>query len=283
MEQIFFNPLVNIFLFFYKNLGENFVIAIILVTLILQLVLWPLSIRQYVAQKKMKGLQEKLKEVQDKRNAGKQLSVAEMQMASQAFKGMLAGCLPLLIQFPFLTSLYGLFTKIAGSNGDGTIFNSVVYSDKLKFDAGYHFHLDFLGLDLSKTIFNIGFTNISAVIILVILIIATIAAQYFQVKISTPLDLGNTKKDKTQVIDATAEKKKKHKKPNQIASTNKEIKDPVDREIAASPKQMQNIITGVIVLFSVVSPASLSVYWCARSVFVIILTQIQKRYIIKEK
>lgn len=274
MEVIFYNPIVNLFLFFYKLLFENFVLTIIAVTLIVQLVLWPLSIRQYLAQKKIKTMQDDMKKIQEKRASGKQLTVAEMQMTTQMLKGFFAGCLPPLIQLPFLFFLYEIITKVA--KGDGTVFNGTAYTDALRFPDGYKFHLDFFGLDLSKTIFNIGFNNIPAVIILVLIIGATVFAQYRSMKLSSPTLF--EKKKKVQEIDLTEKKKKK--KANEPIT--KDVEN-LPKEMEKTSQQMTQVLTYVILAMSIVLPAALSVYWLARSIFVIILTTLQKKYIIKEK
>lgn len=179
-----------------------------------------------------------------------------------------------------------MFNGIATAHGDGTIFNNVVYSDSLRFPQGYQFHLDFFGLDLSKTLFTVGTDNIIPLIIMVLIIAATFAAQYISIKLTNPQ--GTTKTDKNikkiQEIDVseTGKNKKKHLKPNQPAVSS-ELKDPVDKQIAASPQQLQFFLTIFILFISIMSAAALSIYWCARSVFVIILTLIQKKYILKEK
>ncbi|MEI7603835.1 MAG: membrane protein insertase YidC [bacterium] len=262
-------------MFFYKILFEDFTLTIIAVTLVVQLVLWPLSIKQYQAAKKMKFHQENLKKVQEKKASGKQLTVEESLMMSQALKSYCASCITPLIQLPFLMCLYDIINKVAQGKTAG-FFNGIAYNSSLHFANDYKFNINFFGLDLSKTVFNIGFGNITSIILLALMIIATVIAQYYSMKISSPQLF--EKKNKVQEIDASTESKKKKK------NTVEKAKEPnMSDEIAKTSEQMTKVMTYVILAMSIVLPAALSVYWLARSIFVIILTKIQQKYIIKEK
>lgn len=273
MDAILYNPIVNLYLFLYKSLFENFTLSIIVFTLIVQLILWPLTIQQYRAQKKLKELGNKAKSLQEKRATGKSLSVAEMQEQMQYMKSACATCLPILIQMPVIFFLFDIINKVA--HGEGTVFNHIAYSDSLRFPEGYKFHLDLFGADLSKTIFNVGFNNIFHFIVLLVIVIATTIAQYYSIKLTSSL---NKPDPKVQEIDATAGKKKKKKtKPE-------EIKPPsLADELTKNSEQMTKILTVVILAFSISFPVALSIYWLARSIFVIILTKLQVKYIIKDK
>jgi len=277
MDIIFYNPIVNLFLLLYKLLFENFVLSIFAVTLILSLILWPLNIRQYRSMKKMREYQDKAKKLQEKRASGKQLTMAEMQEQMQYLKGSIAGCLPVLIQTPFLFCLYDIFHKVSDPKNAGDIFNSVAYSPSLKFPNDYKFHLDFLGLDLSKTIFNIGFSNIWPVVLLVAIIIGAIVAQYFSMRMSSMVN--PTKPKLVQQIDATKDgKKNKKTKDKPLGSA-----DEVSSQIEKTTQQTMKIMIVFIGFLSISLPAAASIYFLARSLFVIILTKIQIKYIIKDK
>jgi YidC/Oxa1 family membrane protein insertase len=91
----------------------NYGWAIIVVTLIINLVLFPLKISQLKSGKKMQALQPRLKAINEKyKNIGlsdprkAQQNQEVMALYKEAGVNPLGGCLPLLIQLPFLYAFY---------------------------------------------------------------------------------------------------------------------------------------------------------------------------------
>ena len=81
--------------------------AIIVLTLIVKTILFPLQLRAYRSMAKMRTLQPKMKELQDKHADDRQaLSQAMMTLYKQEGVNPLGGCLPMLLQFPVFISLY---------------------------------------------------------------------------------------------------------------------------------------------------------------------------------
>lgn len=82
-------------------------VAIIILTIAIKLVLAPLTVKQVKSMKGMQKLQPKIKELQAKYKNNQQKMQQEMQ---KLYKEMginpLAGCLPLLIQMPFLIAIF---------------------------------------------------------------------------------------------------------------------------------------------------------------------------------
>ena len=67
-HSIIYQPIYNVLIFLYNVIpGHDFGIAIILVTLILKLLLFPLSQKQIEQQKKLQELQPKIKAIQENR------------------------------------------------------------------------------------------------------------------------------------------------------------------------------------------------------------------------
>ena len=87
--------------------------AIILLTLIIRLILSPLSIKTFRSQKVLSELQPKVKEIQEKfKNDAQKQTQQVMEMYKQYKINPFSGCLPLLIQLPILIALYQV--SIAG-------------------------------------------------------------------------------------------------------------------------------------------------------------------------
>ena len=81
--------------------------AIIVLTIIVRIVFFPLSIKALVSQRELNKLQPKIKELQEKHKGDKQaLGQATMQLYKEHKINPLSGCLPLLIQLPVLIALY---------------------------------------------------------------------------------------------------------------------------------------------------------------------------------
>ena len=81
--------------------------AIIVLTLIVKTILFPLQLRAYRSMAKMRTLQPKMKELQEKHADDRQaLSQAMMTLYKEEGVNPLGGCLPMLLQFPVFISLY---------------------------------------------------------------------------------------------------------------------------------------------------------------------------------
>ena len=104
------NPLVIAFeyiLSFLYSLIKNWGVAIIFLSIIIKALLFPLSRQSTVSMKKISQLNPEIKEIQEKYKDNPQKANAEMQALYKREKiNPLSGCLPLLIQFPFLIALY---------------------------------------------------------------------------------------------------------------------------------------------------------------------------------
>lgn len=82
-------------------------IAIIVLTIIIKIILLPLAVKQIRSMKGMQEIQPKIKEIQKKYKNDRAKMSAEMQkLYKENNVSPLAGCLPLLIQMPFLVSIY---------------------------------------------------------------------------------------------------------------------------------------------------------------------------------
>jgi len=107
MLDIIVNPFITVLLFLYQILGGNVVLAIVVFTILVRLATYPLTLKQQRSAKAMQELQPELKKLQEKyKNDREKLAQAQMQLWREHGASPLAGCLPLLIQFPILIGLY---------------------------------------------------------------------------------------------------------------------------------------------------------------------------------
>ncbi|MDE2229188.1 MAG: membrane protein insertase YidC [Alphaproteobacteria bacterium] len=92
--------------FFYKLLG-NFGLAILLLTVIIKLVFFPLANKSYRAMSKMKKLQPEMQKLREKFGDDKEkLNKETMALYKRVGANPMAGCLPIVIQIPVFFSLY---------------------------------------------------------------------------------------------------------------------------------------------------------------------------------
>jgi len=111
-EQFIIQPMTNLLLFIYDLLGHGphtFGLAIILFTIVVRLITWPLNASQVKGAQAMQELQND-KEWQDiqKKYAKDKEKIAQEQMRIYKERGInpFASCLPTLIQFPIIIGLY---------------------------------------------------------------------------------------------------------------------------------------------------------------------------------
>lgn len=92
--------------FFYGLVG-NFGVAILLLTVVIKLLLFPLANKSYESLSKMKMLAPKMEEIKKKHGSDPQKQQQEMMALYQREKiNPLAGCLPILLQIPVFYALY---------------------------------------------------------------------------------------------------------------------------------------------------------------------------------
>jgi YidC/Oxa1 family membrane protein insertase len=107
MWDLIFNPLVTLLTWMYAIFGNNVVLAIVVLTVIIRVVTYPLTAQQQRSAKRMQEVQPELKKLQEKfKDDREKLAQAQMQLYKEAGINPLGGCFPLLIQFPILIGLY---------------------------------------------------------------------------------------------------------------------------------------------------------------------------------
>lgn len=99
-------PMLMLLVYFYKLIG-NFGLAILLLTVVVKVVLFPLAHKGFVSMNRMKDLQPRILQLRDvyKDNTlGLQKAISEMYKREKV--SPLSGCLPMLLQMPIFISLY---------------------------------------------------------------------------------------------------------------------------------------------------------------------------------
>jgi YidC/Oxa1 family membrane protein insertase len=107
--------MINALLLLYELVGGNFIVAITIFTVIIRLLTLPLNLRQQRSSLKMQEMQPQIQAIQKKYKDNPQKMQEEFQKIGYNPAETLAGCLPLLIQFPILIGLYQAILVLLGS------------------------------------------------------------------------------------------------------------------------------------------------------------------------
>lgn len=95
---------------FFNSLVGNYGVAIILTTLLIKLILFPLSLKQEKSMQKMKELQPEIEAIQKKYKDDKtKLNEETAKLYKEKNVNPFSGCLPLIIQLPIFIALYYAF------------------------------------------------------------------------------------------------------------------------------------------------------------------------------
>ena len=99
-------PMYSAMVVFFDLTG-NWGWSIVLVTILIKLLLWPLSMVSYRNMGKMRAVQPKMKEIQERHADDRQaLSKAMMDLYKKEKVNPALGCLPMLMQMPFFLAFY---------------------------------------------------------------------------------------------------------------------------------------------------------------------------------
>ncbi|MFA6514186.1 MAG: YidC/Oxa1 family membrane protein insertase [Patescibacteria group bacterium] len=124
--KIFYQPILNLLVFLYNVIPFNdFGTAIILLTVIIKLVFWPLGGKAIKSQKALQDLQPKIDALKKQYADDKVgLSRATMDLYKENKVNPFSSCLPLLIQLPFLWAVYRVFSD-GISNNLGLVYSYI--------------------------------------------------------------------------------------------------------------------------------------------------------------
>jgi len=173
-NTIFYRPLLNLLILFYFLVGD-FGVAIILLTVLIRILFYPITTKSIKSQKTLEGFQQKVQEIQGKYRDDKERQAKEMMELYRKEKiNPFSGFLPLLIQFPILIALYQVFRKGLISEEMTNLYSFIPQPGQIN-----PFFFKFLDLTKPSLIFAL---------------LAGIF-QFFQTKMTLP----KTKKTKTQL------------------------------------------------------------------------------------
>lgn len=278
----FFANIFGYVLNFINNFVGNYGLAIILFTVLIKIIMLPLSIKQQRTMKKSAKLQEQIKVLQFKyKNDPEKLNREMMDLYKKENMSPFSGCLSTIVQFILLISIFYMVrcpltymeridktqidTYVQQLKDNGMSINQA-YSEidiireldylKEKFPDDQNLekinlNMNFCGLDLSKIPQqNLG--DWTVYIIPILYIIST----FVSMKITTSMQKKDKKKD--EVIDITENKDEKQEEKS-------EMEDAMEQ----SNKMMSWMMPIMSVSISLVAPLGLALYWLVNNILMI--------------
>ncbi len=100
---------------FLEDTGMNYGIIILILAVLIKLLLYPLTFKTYISTAKMRVINKtpEIKELEEKyKDNSTKLQQEKMKIYRSMGANMLGGCLPMLLQYPFLISLFFLFPNL---------------------------------------------------------------------------------------------------------------------------------------------------------------------------
>ena len=281
MFEFFANIFGYLLQFLYTQVN-NYGLAIILFTLIIKLLLLPLSIKQQKTMKKSSELQEKVKVMQFKyKNDPEKLNKEMMNLYKTENVSPFSGCLTSIIQMLLLLSIFYLVrspltfmekipqeninTYIQQLKDEGKVISNVYPEIDLiretellkeknpedQFIEKTNIKMNFLGLDLSK-IPQQNMTDYTVYIIPVLYILSS----FISIRITT----------------AKQQKDKEDKKLKNIdGNTGKEIKEENNEmdAVMQTNKMMSWFVPIMSISIAFIAPLGLALYWLISNILMI--------------
>src|SRR3989344_3491320 len=177
-DLLLYRPLFNSLILIYNYVPlRDFGVAVVLLTVIIRFILYPLSVKALNSQKTLQGLQPKLKEIQKKYKDDKEKQAKETLELYRTEKiNPFSGLFLALVQLPILIALYNVFWKGLKSTELSNLYSFVANPTIIN-------PMLFNMVDLSKP--NMVFAVLAGII------------QFFQTKMLIP----NAKKDSSKQAD----------------------------------------------------------------------------------
>lgn len=241
-------PILNILVAIYQGLAALHVpytlgFAIIVLTVIIRLILYPFTKSQLQASQKMQRVAPHISKLKEKhKNDAKTLQAETMRLYKEHGVNPAAGCLPVIIQFPIIIALYNVLNQVVASKHGLLVseINKVLYFPALRLHATWNQH--FFGLPLGEAPSNLIKSFGVAILLFPIL---TAAFQLIQSKMMIPQTPKEKKNDKN-----------KEKKEEDFAT--------------AFQSQSLYLLPLIIGFTSYNFPIGLSLYWNTFTIFGII-------------
>lgn len=279
----FFSNIFGYVLNLIYNLVSNYGLAIILFSILVKIIMIPLSIKQERTLKKNQKIQKEMQIIQVKHNGNQEkINQEMMELYKREKMNPFGGCFSIIIQFILLFAMFYLvrspltYMKKVDANiienqkseirqeiGDNSISNNYPEISVIKYikdkdlkDSDLYINMNFLGLDLSK-VPQENFDDMKVFIIPVLYVISSVIS----IKISTAMS--------TNKKNENDEEKESKEDPTEMA--------------AQMNKSMSWMMPILSVTISLMAPLGLALYWLVNNIIMIIERLILNKIFSKEE
>ncbi|MER8183300.1 membrane protein insertase YidC [Kitasatospora sp. NPDC094015] len=153
---------------FDPNGGWAWGLSIVSMVVVIRICLIPLFVKQIKATRAMQAIQPKMKAIQERyKNDRQRQSEEMMKLYKEAGTNPFSSCLPILVQAPFFTALYGVLASVAKDKPIGVF-------DQPLLDSAQQAHI--FGAPLSATF--LGSTEVSVKIVVAVMIVLMSLSQF---------------------------------------------------------------------------------------------------------
>ena len=260
---------------FIYEVVQNYGLAIIIFSVLLKLILLPLSIKQQKTMKKTAKIQAKVKELQEKyKNDQMKMNQEMMDLYKRENLSPFSGCLSSIIQILLLFAIFGLVRnpltymkkadfdtinnyKLEMQQNEKSISANYPEISILKYvnenkgtEDPLYINMNFFGLDLS----NIPQENLQNPTVYIIPALYVLTS-LISMKLTTKMTENKNKKD--EIIEIKNEKDKC-----------KEDADPQDMA-AQMNKSMSWFMPVMSVTIAIIAPLGLALYWLVNNILMI--------------
>lgn len=243
------------------ELVNNYGLAIILFSILIKIILLPLSIKQQKTMKKSAKMQVEIKEMQDKyKNNPEKLNQEMMDLYKRENMSPLSGCLSSIVQIILLFAVFYLvrspltYMKKVDIQTIENYKNEIsatakaypeveIIRQKGPENSDVYINMNFFGLDLSS-IPNVNYKDYKVFIIPILYVISSV----FSMKLTMNMQGNSKKKD---VIEEDG----KEQEPDSMQSMN---------------KSMSYMMPIMAVSISLVAPLGLALYWLINNILMMI-------------
>ena len=290
----FFANIFGYLLNFINNLVGNYGLAIILFTVVMQLIMLPISIKQQKAMKKNAKIQKEIKVLQFKyKKDPEKLNKEMMELYKKENMSPFSGCFTAIIQFILLISIFNMvrlpltyITKV--SSEDISNYVNVMKENNIQVSQYYeidiirekqklqellpedqtlkniNFNMQFLGLDLGK-IPQQNLKDWTVYIIPLLYILST----YISMKLTNTMQKKDDEKyENKDIIDITDKKDNQNETDENIDKKEQE-KDDMEAAMQQSNKMMAWMMPIIAVSVSLAAPLGLALYWLVNNILMI--------------
>ena len=249
---------------------NNYGIAIIIFSIILRIILIPITVKQQKSLKKSAELQEEMKEIQRKyKNNPEKLNQETIDLYKREKLSPFAGCFSSIIQIVIILSVFWLvsqpltymkkldvsvindYKSQLQQDGEQSTYTEIAVINKFgSEDERVSLNMDFLGLDLSK----VPSSNLNDWTVYIIPLLYVISS-VLSIKINNIMN-SKKKSDKKAITDGS--------------NTNVQNEPSELEAMEAMNKNMMYMMPLMSVFIAFIAPLGLALYWFISNVLVII-------------